>query len=116
MTTEVLNALVMTAKKRIRKTKAIFDDEVQDLLLACEQDLLKRNAVQPEQMAVENIDLLDPLIKRAMMTYVKAYFGQNENAEHYIADYNIQKGTLMSTSGYTRWSDEAEEDEAEENG
>lgn len=109
MTTEVLNGLVVQAKQRIRKTKSIFDEEVKDLLLACEQDLLKRHAVKAEQMEVKSIDLLDPLIKRAMMTFVKAYFGENENAEHYIADYNIQKGTMMSTSGYTKWSDEAEE-------
>ena len=103
MTEAVLNKLVDDAKQRIRKTKDIFNDEVKDLILACEQDLLKRSAAQESQMNVETVEELDPLIKRAIMTYVKAYFGENENADHYIADYERQKATLMSTTGFTKW-------------
>lgn len=102
MTSDVLSALVKDAKEDLRKKKNIFDREIESLILACEADLLHRNAIQADQL---NSLPIDPLIHRAIMTYCKAYFGDNEEKSWYKADYDEQKATLMTTTGFTDWGD-----------
>jgi len=92
--------LLVDAKERLRLHTDAFNYEIIDLIDSAALDLLKRNAIQPEQLDGECVD---PLIKRAIMTYVRAYFGQPEDREQLIADYNEQKATLMMTTGYTDW-------------
>ena len=102
MTETALNNLVTAAKLRLRLKTNAFDEEVKDLINAAAMDLLKRNAVQEAQL---NEDPLDPLILRAIMTFVRANFGEPENPERLKADYDEQKATLMMTSGYTVWEE-----------
>ena len=100
MTSTVLNALLEDAKLRLRLHINNFDEEIKDLIGACEADLLKRNAIQDGQLDALPVD---PLIKRAIMTYCRAYFGTPEDPERLKADYDEQKATLMTTTGYTSW-------------
>lgn len=103
MTSDVLSALVKDAKLVLRLHISAFDSEIEDLVGACEADLLHRNAIQADQL---NSLPIDPLIKRAFMTYVRAYFGTPEDPERLKADYDEQKATLMTTTGFTDWGEE----------
>lgn len=99
MNESVKTSLIQDAKLRLRLHISSFDGEIGDLIDAAAADLLKRNAIQESQLAVP----VDPLIKRAIMTYVRAFFGTPEDPERLKADYDEQKATLMMTSGYTNW-------------
>lgn len=102
MTSEVLSALLSSAKLVLRLHTNAFDAEISDLIEACEADLLHRNAIQSDQMSALPID---PLIKRAIMTYVRAFFGTPDDPERLKADYDEQKATLMMTTGFTAWEE-----------
>ena len=102
MNETVKTSLINDAKLRLRLHINAFDGEIGDLVEAAASDLLKRNAIQEAQLAALPID---PLIKRAVMTFVRAYFGTPEEAERLKADYDEQKATLMMTSGFTVWED-----------
>lgn len=103
MTSDVLSALLISAKLVLRLHTDKFDPEVSDLIEACVADLLHRNAIQESQLTSVPVD---PLIKRAIMTYVRAYFGTPEDPERLKADYDEQKATLMMTSGFTTWEED----------
>ena len=102
MTSEVLSALLIDAKLKLRLHTNAFDSEICDLIQACESDLLYRNAVQEAQLETVPIE---PLVKRAIMTYVRAFFGTPEDPERLKADYDEQKATLMMTTGFTNWEE-----------
>lgn len=102
MNETVLTSLLTDAKLRLRLHTDAFNDEIKDLIEAAASDLVNRQAIQPEQIAALPID---PLIKRAILTYVRAFFGTPENPEQLKADYDEQKATLMTTTGYTTWTD-----------
>lgn len=102
MNQSLLTSLLDDAKLRLRLHTGAFDDEVKDLIEAAAADLIRHNAIQESQL---NADRVDPLIKRAIMTYVRAYFGDPEDPERLKADYENQKAMLMTTSGYTDWGD-----------
>ena len=102
MNQTVKTSLIEDAKLRLRLHIDAFDDEVGDLIDAAAADLIKRNAIQESQL---NSVPVDPLIKRAILTYVRAFFGTPEDPERLKADYDEQKATLMMTSGYTDWGD-----------
>lgn len=102
MNATVKTSLIMDAKLRLRLHISAFDEEIGDLIDAAANDLLKRNAIQESQLTTYPVD---PLIKRAIMTYVRAFFGTPEDPERLKADYDEQKATLMMTSGYTNWED-----------
>ena len=100
MTSEVLAALIQSAKLVLRLHTNAFDSEISDLVEACVADLEHRNALRAEQLAAFPVD---PLIKRAIMTYVRANFGTPEDPDRLKADYDEQKATLMMTTGFTDW-------------
>ena len=102
MNETVLTSLLTDAKLRLRLHTDAFNDEIKDLIEAAASDLVNRQAIQSEQIAALPID---PLIKRAILTYVRAFFGTPENPELLKADYDEQKATLMTTTGYTTWTD-----------
>ena len=101
MDSTVKTSLLNDAKLRLRLHINSFDDEIGDLIEAAASDLQNRNAIQSTQLASLPID---PLIKRAIMTYVRAFFGTPENPERLKDDYDEQKATLMMTNGFTDWS------------
>lgn len=100
MNNSVKTSLIEDAKLRLRLHINSFDDEIGDLIEAAAADLLHRNAIQESQLAAVPVD---PLIKRAILTYVRAFFGTPEDPERLKADYDEQKATLMMTSGFTDW-------------
>ena len=102
MNATLKTSLLQDAKLRLRLHTNAFDDEVGDLIEAAVDDLLERNAIQQTQISGTTIA---PLIKRAIMTYCRAFFGDPDNQERLKADYDEQKATLMMTSGYTNWEE-----------
>lgn len=102
MNATLKTSLISDAKLRLRLHTNAFDEEIGDLIESAADDLLKRNAIQAEQISDTTIA---PLIKRAIMTYVRAFFGDPDNQERYKADYDEQKATLMMTSGFTDWEE-----------
>lgn len=100
MNSEVLAALLTSAKLQVRLHTNAFDSQLEDLIEAAAADLIHRNAIQPNQVESNPVD---PLIKRAIMTFVAAHFGTPENPERLMKDYDEQKATLMMTTGFTNW-------------
>ena len=101
MTSEVLSALLESAKVKVGLMHTdVFDDELKDLLQACESDLIHRNAIQSDQL--ESLPI-EPSIKQCMMTYVAAYHPVLD--DKLKADYDVQKATLMMTTGFTAWEE-----------
>lgn len=100
MNQSLLTSLLSDAKLRLGVHTDVFDSEISDLINAAITDLLRLNAVQ--ELQLEGVEI-DPLIKMAIMTFVKAHYRYTDNAEQLKADYESQKTMLMMTSGYTDW-------------
>ena len=100
MNQSLLTSLLSDAKLRLGVKTNVFDSEISDLINAAATDLVRHNAAQTGQFDGEE---LDPLIKMAVMTFVKANYRYTDNAEQFKADYNEQKAMLMTTTGYTDW-------------
>ena len=80
----------------VRLTSTAFDGEIVDLIRAAREDLAL-GGVLPERAQDEE----DPLIKRAVMNYIKAEFGlDNEDAEKFRAVYERLKVSLTMSSDY----------------
>ena len=88
-------ALLDDVKQALRITVPDFDGEVGDLILAAKADL------ELAGVSVTKIVDVDPLIKRAVVTYVKAYFGyDNPDAERFAKSYEMLKTHLTLAGDY----------------
>jgi len=88
-------ALLDSAKKvlRISSGMTTFDDEIADLIATAKLDL--------ETSGIINIDDTDPLIKQAILVYVKANYGLgNTEADRYKGIYEKMRDKLANTSEY----------------
>lgn len=100
MNQELLVKLMVDAKLKLRIHTDAFNEEISDLISAAAADLVRHNACQETHL---NGMTVDPLVKRAILTFVRAYFGQPDDQERLQKDYENQKAMLMTTSGYTDW-------------
>ena len=109
--------LLTEIKRDLRITNDGFDGEVQDLIDGAKADL-KLSGVNvdktiketytpepteeiPEPDPVE-IQVIDPLIKRAISLYAKAHFGlDNADSEKYMAAFTSLKTHLTLSAEYT---------------
>lgn len=90
-------ALLDDVKLALRISSSAFDSEVQDLIDAAKLDL-KISGVSNEKIQDET----DALIKRAIVTYVKAHFGyDNNDAERFEQSYTMLKLHLTLSNEYT---------------
>lgn len=79
---------------RIAATTNDFDTEIQDLIDSATADL--------ELAGVISADVTDSLIKRAVITYVKANFGyDNPDADRLQKAYDMLKMHLTLSAGYS---------------
>ena len=110
-------------KTVLRITNNSYDAEIEDLIEAAKMDL-KLSGVNvnktvtetytpepteenPEPEPVE-IQVMDPLIKRAIMVYVKANFGwNNPDAEKLQQSYNMLKIHLALSQEYAEVTEDA---------
>ena len=89
-------ALLDDIKVAMRITTDLFDGELHDLIAAAKSDL-KLSGVDPTKAE----DDTDPLIKRAITTYVKANFGwDNPDAERLERAYDMIKAHLTLSQEY----------------
>lgn len=82
-------------KKALRITVNTYDDELGLLIDAAQADLQIAGVVVPAE--------LDPIVKRAIITYCKMSFGLPEDYDKLKASYDEQKAQLGTATGYTVW-------------
>lgn len=93
---DVSEEYLAAGRLSIRTKSKAFDPELVDLIRAAREDLAL-GGVLPERTRDEE----DPLIKRAVMTYIKAEFGlDNEDVDKYRAAYDRLKVSLALSSDY----------------
>lgn len=91
-------SLLDDVKKALRISSSAYDDEVTDLIDAGKSDL--RLAGIYFKSETEELPL-DPLVKRAVITYCKAYFGyENTDADRFIDSYVMLKQHLSLAGDY----------------
>lgn len=93
--------MLEAAKLALRITVNDYDSEIQSLIDAAKLDLGIAGVTLSEE--------LDALERRAILTYVRAFFGSPDDYERLKAAYDEQKAQLQMATGYTDWGDEAEE-------
>jgi uncharacterized phage protein (predicted DNA packaging) len=82
---------------RISAENEVFDNEISDLLAAAEADLILSGILDTKAE-----DDTDPLIRRALSTYVKAHFGwNNPDADRLARAYDSIKSHLALSQEYT---------------
>ena len=80
----------------MRLTAQTFDSELTDLINAARADMVLGGVLEGRAS-----DESDPLVLRAVATYVKAEFGlDNADSEKYRAAYNELKTRLMLADAY----------------
>lgn len=89
--------LIDDIKTALRISNTAFDSEISDLISAAQSDL-KLSGILESKVN----DDTDPLIKRAIIIYVKANFGwNNPDAERLQQSYNMLKIHLALSQEYT---------------
>lgn len=88
-------ALIDDVRRVLRRTSTVFDTEINDLILAAKADLSSCGVM------VDAIDDTDPLIKQAINSYCRAYFGpDNKDTAQYQAIYEKTRDKLTQMSEY----------------
>lgn len=110
-------------KTYLRISNTAYDDEINDLIDAAKSDL-KLSGVNINKTITETItpepteenpnlepveiQVMDPLIKRAIIIYVKANFGwNNPDAERLQQSYNMLKSHLALSQEYAEVTEDA---------
>lgn len=83
-------------KMALRVTTDAFDDEIVSLIHAALADM--------GLAGIDNTDISDPLILRAVCTYCKLNFGSPEEYDRLKKAYDEQKAQLGMATGYTLWT------------
>lgn len=89
--------ILQKVKLSMRLTTDAFDDELEDLIKAAVLDLGIAG------VNGEDIVLSNPLVLRAVITYVKMHFGLPDEYDRLKASYDEQKAQLATATGYTNW-------------
>jgi uncharacterized phage protein (predicted DNA packaging) len=85
-------------KKALRINNTAYDDEIEDLIEEARGDLILSGL---SESVVNNQVDVDPLIKRAIRTYVKANFGwDNPDYARLQNSYEMLKGHLSLSGDY----------------
>lgn len=90
-------ALIDDIKLILRISADAYDTEIEDLIDSAKADL--------GLSGVLNVEESDSLIKRAIITYVKAYFGwNNPDSEKLQKAYDMLKGHITLSREYSYYS------------
>lgn len=90
--------LIAYARSYLRISHKHFDTEIADLIAAARADL-KLAGIRADKADDDN----DPLTRRAVMCYLKAEFGlDNDDAERYRNSYEMLKRHLALADEYIK--------------
>lgn len=94
--------MLEAVRMALRIATHAFDSELESLIGAAQRDL--------GIAGVDNTLTDDPLVVRAVITYVRCHFGNPPDYERLKAAYDEQKAQLQTATGYTDWGNaDAEE-------
>lgn len=88
--------LLDKARLALRISTSAFDGEIADLIEAAKVDLSLGGVV--------NLDESDPLIVRAVITYVRLHFGEPDDYDRLKRSYDEQKAQMGMATNYTEWT------------
>ena len=98
----VSSEYVATIRLRLRNSSNALDSEITDIINAARADLVL-GGVREDKANDES----DPLILRAVQTYVKAEFGlDNPDADKYRAAYKELRNGLTLSDSYIKSAEE----------
>ena len=90
------DSYLTSIRQYMRIPSTAFDPELKDLINAARADLVLGGVLEAKAN-----DETDPLIKKAVTTYVKAEFGlDNEDADRLRASYKEQRNGLSLSDSY----------------
>lgn len=96
------DSYLTSVRQYLRLTTQAHDSEIKDLIHAARADLALGGVLE-----AKTEDEADPLILRAVATYVKAEFGlDNDDAEKYRASYKEQRNALALSDAYLKGAEE----------
>ena len=111
--------MLSETKLALRITATVYDSELANLIHAGARDLqlagidlngeVGFSYAQDQSGHVTVTDecsMNDPLIMRAIITYVRAHFGSPNDYDRLVESYDTQKAQLMSATGYTDWGED----------
>lgn len=82
-------------KQALRIKTNAYNDELQDLIAAAEQDLGIAGVIIPTSS--------QEIITRAIITFCKMSFGLPEDYDRLKRSYDEQKAQLSNATGFTNW-------------
>jgi len=91
--TPVVDPMLAIVKMALRISDDDFDDELSDLIEAAKADMGIAGVIVPME--------LDPIVRTAIITYVKVHFGEPDDYDRLKASYDEQKAQLSTATGYT---------------
>lgn len=98
----ISDSYLASVRLSVRNTSTAFDSEITDLINAARADLVL-GGVNEDKANDES----DPLILRAVQTYVKAEFGlDNPDADKYRAAYKELRNGLTLSDSYIKSAEE----------
>lgn len=99
--------MLAECKLALRVTEADYDAELCALICAAVRDLEIAGVVIPGKVEFSGTEdtstLTDPLVMRAIITYVRANFGTPPDYEQLNASYKNQREQLANATNYTSW-------------
>ena len=105
--------MLTECRQALRITTEAYDGELCSLMKAAVKDLEIAGVIIPGTVAfyttvttagtttTDTSSLEDPLVQRAVFTYVRAHFGSPGDYDRLKESYNTQKVQLMHATSYT---------------
>lgn len=90
--------MLEAVRMALRISTTAYDEELYSLIDAALMDL--------GIAGVDNTLTGDPLVTRAVITYVRCHFGNPPDYDRVKAAYDEQKAQLQTATGYTDWGDQ----------
>ena len=107
--------MLKECRQALRITTDAYDEELCSLMRAAAADLEVSGVIIPGTVAfsatvttagttvTDSSDLADPLVMRAIFTYVRVHFGSPQDYDRLKESYNAQKVQLMHAGIYTNY-------------
>ncbi len=90
-------------KQALRVKTNAMDTEISDLIEAAKLDLSYSGINVDKKITVDETEVMDPLIKRAIITYCKANFGyDNPEAERFMESFRMLEIHMALSEDYKR--------------